>query len=46
MSESEEAEEEVRRIGMGLDAEDSWEREEQEELLRLPARGLLGSLGR
>ena len=46
MSESEEAEEEVRRIGMGLEAEEPWEREEQEELLMLPARGLLGSLGR
>ena len=46
MSESEEAEEEVRRMGMGLDAVEAWEREEQEELLRLPASGLLGSLGR
>ena len=46
MSEREEAEEEVRRMGMGLDAEEAWEREEQEELLRLPASGLLGNLGR
>ena len=45
LSESEE-EEEVRRMGMGLDAEEAWEREEQEELLRLPASGLLGNLGR
>ena len=36
----------MRRKGMGLDAEDAWEREEQEELLRLPARGLVGNLGR
>ena len=46
MSVREEAEEEVRRMGMGLDAEEAWEREEQEELLRLPASGLLGNLGR
>ena len=36
----------MRRMGMGLDAEEAWEREEQEELLRLPASGLLGNLGR
>ena len=46
MSEREEAEEEERRMGTGLDAEEAWERDEQEELLRLPASGLLGSLGR
>ena len=46
MSERDEAEEEERRIGMGLDAEEAWERDEQEELLRLPASGLLGNLGR
>ena len=49
MSDREEVEEEERRMGMGLDAkeEEAWERDEQEELLRLPARGLMvGSLGR
>ena len=46
LSEREEVEEDVRRKGMGLEAEEAWEREEQEELLRLPVSGLGGSLGR
>ena len=46
LSSREEVDEEESKKGAGLVTEESWEREEQEELLKLPARGLVGSLGR